>query len=312
MIVVFDLVGPLASYSLLRSEGMSAVAALVTSGILPAMGIAIGAWADRRLDVIGVMVLALTRPLFRLPAVVLGGLATLSTSAGLSWPKYLYLVLAAVATGAAVSNVFRNRSDATVVLALPMLIASAVLVIAIIASVVVVYSSGVPILYTLRDAASYLLFAAVPVLALDWSSDSTERQRVVFLTATSLLAALSYAVVWIARRHIGALPLTQVIEPSSLLACSLVAYACSGALVGHRMRRLWWFVAATVAALLISSGSRTVFLIGLAPVAIVISDHRRLGVRPLQFVAYLGATIVVCIGVAYVLFSILGRVPASG
>jgi hypothetical protein len=58
MIVVFDLAGPLAAYSLLRSEGMSAVAALVTSGILPAMGIAIGAWADRRLDVIGVMVLA--------------------------------------------------------------------------------------------------------------------------------------------------------------------------------------------------------------------------------------------------------------
>jgi hypothetical protein len=58
MIVVFDLGGPLAAYSLLRSAGMSALAALVTSGILPATGIAIGAWADRRLDVIGVMVLA--------------------------------------------------------------------------------------------------------------------------------------------------------------------------------------------------------------------------------------------------------------
>ena len=58
MIVVFDLGGPLAAYSLLHSEGMSAVAALVTSGILPAMGIGIGAWADRRLDIIGVMVLA--------------------------------------------------------------------------------------------------------------------------------------------------------------------------------------------------------------------------------------------------------------
>jgi len=51
MIVVFDLGGPLAAYSLLRSAGMSALAALVTSGILPATGIAIGAWADRRLDV---------------------------------------------------------------------------------------------------------------------------------------------------------------------------------------------------------------------------------------------------------------------
>jgi hypothetical protein len=58
MILVFDLGGPLLAYSLLRSAGMSAVAALVLSGVLPALGIVIGALADRRLDVIGVVVLA--------------------------------------------------------------------------------------------------------------------------------------------------------------------------------------------------------------------------------------------------------------
>ncbi len=58
MILVFDLGGPLLSYSLLRSAGMSAVAALVLSGVLPALGIGVGALADRRLDVIGVVVLA--------------------------------------------------------------------------------------------------------------------------------------------------------------------------------------------------------------------------------------------------------------
>jgi hypothetical protein len=58
MILVFDLGGPLLAYSLLRSAGMSAVAALVLSGVLPALGIVIGARADRRLDVIGVVVLA--------------------------------------------------------------------------------------------------------------------------------------------------------------------------------------------------------------------------------------------------------------
>jgi len=58
MILVFDLGGPLLVYSLLRSAGMSAVAALVISGVLPALGIGIGALADRRLDVIGVVVLA--------------------------------------------------------------------------------------------------------------------------------------------------------------------------------------------------------------------------------------------------------------
>ena len=58
MILVFDLGGPLLAYGLLRSAGMSAVAALVISGALPALGIGIGALADRRLDVIGVVVLA--------------------------------------------------------------------------------------------------------------------------------------------------------------------------------------------------------------------------------------------------------------
>ena len=51
MVGVFDLGGPLIAYALLRSAGMSAVTALVISGVLPALGIAIGVWADRRLDV---------------------------------------------------------------------------------------------------------------------------------------------------------------------------------------------------------------------------------------------------------------------
>ena len=57
-ILVFDLAGPLLAYALLRSAGFSAVAALVISGVLPVLSIAIGALTDRRLDVIGVMVLA--------------------------------------------------------------------------------------------------------------------------------------------------------------------------------------------------------------------------------------------------------------
>jgi hypothetical protein len=57
MIGVFDLGGPLLAYALLRSAGLGAVAALVISGVLPALGIAIVAVADRRLDVIAVMVL---------------------------------------------------------------------------------------------------------------------------------------------------------------------------------------------------------------------------------------------------------------
>ena len=58
MIGVFDLGGPLIAYGVLRLAGMSALVALMIGGVLPALGIAVGGWADRRLDVIGVVVLA--------------------------------------------------------------------------------------------------------------------------------------------------------------------------------------------------------------------------------------------------------------
>jgi len=57
MILVFDLGGPLLTYALLHRAGMSAVSALVISGVLPAIGIIISAVVDGRLDIIGVVVL---------------------------------------------------------------------------------------------------------------------------------------------------------------------------------------------------------------------------------------------------------------
>jgi hypothetical protein len=57
-VAVFDVVGPLVVYSALRSTGMSAVPALVLSGVLPAIGVTINALQRRRLEVIGTLVLA--------------------------------------------------------------------------------------------------------------------------------------------------------------------------------------------------------------------------------------------------------------
>ncbi len=58
LIVIFDVAGPLALYSALRSAGMTAVTALLLSGILPALGVAIGGVRNRRLDAVGALVLA--------------------------------------------------------------------------------------------------------------------------------------------------------------------------------------------------------------------------------------------------------------
>jgi hypothetical protein len=56
-IAVFDIAAPLVTYSLLRSSGSSAATALVISGVFPAFGVALAAARNRRLDVIGAVVL---------------------------------------------------------------------------------------------------------------------------------------------------------------------------------------------------------------------------------------------------------------
>ena len=58
MIVIFDVAGPLVAYKLLRSAGLTAVTALLLSGVFPAVGVTIGAVRHRRLDAVGALVLA--------------------------------------------------------------------------------------------------------------------------------------------------------------------------------------------------------------------------------------------------------------
>jgi hypothetical protein len=57
-IVIFDTVGPLVAYQMLRSAGLSAVSALVLSGVLPGIAVLGGFIKRRRLDAVGALVLA--------------------------------------------------------------------------------------------------------------------------------------------------------------------------------------------------------------------------------------------------------------
>jgi intracellular septation protein A len=58
MIVIFDIAAPLLAYKLLRSAGMSGVTSLVLSGVFPAIPVSIDAIKHRRIEVVGVLVLA--------------------------------------------------------------------------------------------------------------------------------------------------------------------------------------------------------------------------------------------------------------
>jgi hypothetical protein len=58
LIAILDIAAPLAAYALLRRAGVATVAALLLSGVFPALGVAMSGVRHRRLDVIGALVLA--------------------------------------------------------------------------------------------------------------------------------------------------------------------------------------------------------------------------------------------------------------
>lgn len=58
MILIFDVAAPLSAYYLLRAAGLAAWTALLLSGIFPAIGVTIGGIRNRRLDIVGALVLA--------------------------------------------------------------------------------------------------------------------------------------------------------------------------------------------------------------------------------------------------------------
>jgi len=57
-IAIVDIAAPLAAYSALRSAGLTAVTALVLSGVFPALSLTFSAIRHRRLEVVGALVLA--------------------------------------------------------------------------------------------------------------------------------------------------------------------------------------------------------------------------------------------------------------
>jgi hypothetical protein len=70
-VAVFDVGGPLAAYYLLTAHHVSAVNALILSGIVPAFGIILGRLRDKRVDTIGLVVLF---------GIIVGSIVGLATS----------------------------------------------------------------------------------------------------------------------------------------------------------------------------------------------------------------------------------------
>src|SRR5205085_11086800 len=100
-------------------------------------------------------------------------------------------------------------------------------------------AGGVDGLLVVRDAAPYLLFAAVPLFAVDAMASGTPRRWITLLfLATTVIGTISYVIQWIGARNIGASNVTHLTLAGALPG-ALLAYAFAGALTGRRHRLIW-------------------------------------------------------------------------
>jgi O-antigen ligase len=75
-----------------------------------------------------------------------------------------------------------------------------------------------------------------------------------------------------------------VVLPTLLLASTVFAYGMAVLLHGDRRRLAWAALTALVFAMLISTGTRTAFVLLAAPLAIVVGSHQRLAQRTIRLV----------------------------
>ncbi len=171
----------------------------------------------------------------RLIVFVFGGLLTLQNSDALSLPKVFYLVVRGAVVGAAVWSVRDLWSDHRSP-EWPWVVSSALFVALLAVSLPVALLGGTSPVSWLRDASTYGLFAAAPIMAFDARRASSTRDLTSLSMVAGLLASVSFAVEWFARRSILALPFDRLVLPSGQVASALfivgVAWACRGPSIG--------------------------------------------------------------------------------
>jgi hypothetical protein len=206
--------------------------------------------------------------------VVVGGLLLLHGADKLDAAKSVYLVCAAAAAAAALLSVPWWLSGTHSAVARPWVFFSGAALALLILSLAVSRAQGTPLTSWLRDAASYGLMAATPILALACARVASRRWLIAVLAVCGALASISFTVEWIGRRHLAHLPIDRIALPSEPLAAALLAVATAIALAGVR-RRLWWAaIGGAVLGLFFVTGTRSTLLLLIVPVGMAVLAGR--------------------------------------
>jgi hypothetical protein len=207
----------------------------------------------------------------RLTFVVFGGLLVLSSSSDLSPLKIGYLAgVGLCLIGALWGCYARGAFNRTPVRRL--LITSLAAVILFCLTVIVAAAHGSPFRLWLRDVAPFMLFASVPILAIDASQSISQRVLTVLFIAAAAAASGALILELLSRREIIAF--SRVIGlPSPMLPIAIGSYAASMAF--QRKRWLWWAALGTVMlSELTLAGSRSGLAALLVPVTVMALSQR--------------------------------------
>jgi O-antigen ligase len=203
--------------------------------------------------------------------VIVGGVAVLQSSAHLSSLKMIYLAGVGVSLFAVAWRVPELRASAAYRRLSPLFSGSVALGALIILSFPFAILNGAAPVDWLRDSAPYLLLSAVPWLALDIRTAMSDAALRAALFGIGLVAVLGFAVRWSSLHGLWEGPFRTAGLPSFMLAGSFFCYLVAAAIAGRRNQVFWACLALIVlVGLLVSTGSRTLFVWLIIPVFFLI------------------------------------------
>lgn len=238
--------------------------------------------------------------------VVFGGMLVLQRPGELDMSKLAFLGACAVAFAGALANIQTLRRTPAYEAVRPLLAGSVAVITLAGISLGVSYEAGIPRTDWLRDIAPYVLFASVPIFALDAQASFRVRTLVGLLVAAGILGVAAWAVDWLQRRDFAHFDVGSVAVASVFVPGALFAYAMASALHKRAKRLVWVVIAAAILALLFSTGTRSTLALIVVPLAIALLLRRGRANRTLRLLALSPFAVVLTLAAALAVIGVTG------